>query len=332
MSKTIIIRFHETGEPDVLKYEEVDLPEPGEGELRLEVEAIGIGFGECLYRRGLYIQDTVLPSSLGNHTVGVVDAVGSGVTNVKVGERISLIPSFYMNRYWVYGQHAIVPAFAAAPYFNSLSLEENAALWMQVTTAYGALVHYGNVSSDDTVLVIPASGGVGMAALQTIKKAGGTSIGTTRSREKAEMIRKFGADHVIATSEEDLATRVNQITDGRGVSIAFNALTGPVLEEIANVTAPGGTIFQYGGIQGQETPYPLATAVKNGLKIQGYSLYEMTYNPANLPAVRDYVTQGVKEGHYTANVGKVFRFDEMVEAHRYLEAGSTTGSVVVLVK
>ena len=308
------------------------MPEPGEGELRLEVEAIGIGFGECLYRRGLYIQDTVLPSSLGNHAAGIVDAVGPDVTNVKVGDRIAVIPSFEMNRYGVYGQHAIVPAFAVAPYFESLSVEENAALWMQVTTAYGALVHYGNVSSGDTVLVVPASGGVGMAAIQTIKKAGGTSIGVTRSREKADMIRAFGADHVIVTNEEDLVTRVRELTRDQGVDLVFNALSGPVLEDITSVTKPGGTIFQYGGIQGKQTPYPLATAVRYGIKIQGYTLYELTYNLANLPAVREYVTQGVQEGFYTANVGRVFQFDEMVEAHRYLEAGSMAGSVVVRVK
>lgn len=332
MTDTTIIRFHKTGEPDILKYEQIEIPEPGQGELRLEVEAIGVGFGECLYRRGLYIQDTVLPSSLGNHAVGVVDAVGPGVTNVKVGDRIAVIPAFEMNRYWVYGQHAIVPAFAAAPYFDSLSVEENASLWMQVTTAYGALVHYGNVSKDDTVLVIPASGGVGMAAIQTIKKAGGTAIGVTRSRGKADMIREFGADHVIVTKEEDLVTRVKEITSGQGVDIVFNALSGPVIEDIASLTKPGGTIFQYGGIEGKPTPYPLATAVRYGIKIQGYTLYELTYNPANLPAVRDYVTQGVQAGIYTPKVGKVFQFDEMVAAHRYLEAGSTAGSVVVRVK
>src|SRR5262249_32131567 len=142
MNQTTMIRIHELGGPEVLKYETVSMPEPGPGEIRLRVEAIGVGFGECLYRMGKYIYETRLPSSIGNHAVGTVDAVGPGVNEPKVGERIGLIPSFLMNRYGVYAEHAIVPASAAAPYFESLSPAENASLWMQVTTAYGALVHY----------------------------------------------------------------------------------------------------------------------------------------------------------------------------------------------
>ena len=105
-----------------------------------------------------------------------------------------------------------------------------------------------------------------------------------------------------------------------------------MLEDIVQITKPSGAIVQYGGIQGRETPYPLATATRYGIKIQGYTLYELTYNLINLPAVREYVGQGVREEYYQAKVGKIFQFDEMVEAHRYLEAGSMPGSVVVRVK
>lgn len=331
MKENTIIRIHETGEPEVMKYETLPVAEPSPGEIRMKVEAIGVGFGECLYRRGFYIQDTVLPSSIGNNAVGTVDAVGSGVDVPKVGDRISLIPSFEMNRYSVYGHYAIVPAYAAAPYFESLSLEENASIWMQVTTAYGALVHYGKIKSDDTVLLIPASGGVGLAALQTCKKVGATSITTTRSREKAKRLKDLGADHVIITTEEKITSRVREITDGKGARIVFNAMTGPVLDDLVRATQPGGTIFQYGGIGGNELIIPLAPLARYGIRIQGYTLYELTYHPENLDEVRKFVSEGVKEGHYTANVGKVFEFNEMVQVHHYLEEGDMTGSVVVRV-
>lgn len=331
MKENTVIQIYETGEPEVMKYEKVALDEPGSGEIRLKVEAIGVGFGECLYRRGLYIQDTVLPSSLGNNAVGIVDAVGADVDTLKVGERISIIPSFEMNKYSVYGQYAIVPAYAAAPYFESMSLEENASIWMQVTTAYGALVHYGKIDRDDTVLLIPATGGVGLAALQTCKKAGATLITTTRSRQKAEKLKNLGSDYVIVTTEEDLTERIREITHGKGVRIVFNAISGSILNDLVAVTKPGGTIFQYGGIGGKETPLPIASLVRYGITIQGYTLYELTYHPENLNAVRQYVSEGIKEGHYTANVGKVFEFDEMVRVHHYIEEGNMTGSVVVRV-
>ncbi len=331
MNETTIIRFHELGGPDVLRYEKAPMPEPGPGEMRLRVEAIGVGFGECLYRMGHYLYETKLPSSLGNHAVGTVEAVGPGVEEPKVGERVSLIPSFLMNRYGVYAEHAVVPASAWAPYFPSLSLEENASLWMQVTTAYGALAHYGKVAGEDTVLVIPASGGVGMAAIQTCKKAGATAIGVTRSRGKADEIKRIGADHVIITDEENLADRVREITGGKGVRLVFNGLTGDVMNTLADVASPGGTIFMFGGIGGKPTPLPFHHIIGKGVRIQGYTLYELTYHAENLPAIRRYVSEGVREGHYTANVGKVFGFREMVDVHRYLEAGDMAGSVVVRV-
>jgi NADPH:quinone reductase-like Zn-dependent oxidoreductase len=331
VNDTTVIRFYELGGPDVLKYERVPMPEPGPGEVRLRVEAIGVGFGECLYRMGLYVQETRLPSSLGNHAVGTVDAVGPGVEEPKVGQRIGVIPSFQMNRYGVYGEHAVVPATAAAPYLESLSLEENASIWMQIPTAYGALVHYGRITSDDLVLVNPASGGVGLAAIQTCRKAGATAIATTRSRAKADALRKAGADHVIVTREEDLKTRIGEISAGKGVRIVFNGLTGDILTTLVDITRPGGTIFMFGGIGLKPTPLPFGPLITKGVRIQGYTVYELTYDAENLPLLREYVREGILDGRYTANVGKVFPFQKMAEVHRYLEAGDMAGSVVVTV-
>ena len=328
---TTIVKFYETGEPEVLKFEEVPIPIPGAGEIRIKVEAIGVGFGEALYRRGLYIQETKLPSKLGNNAVGTVEAVGSDVSHPQVGDRVAIIPSFQMNQYGVYGKHAIVPAYSAAPYIDSLSLAENAAIWIQIITAYVALIHYGKIDTKDFVLLTPASGGVGQAAIQTVKKAGAKSIATTRSRQKADLLRERGADYVIVTSEEDISDRINEITKGKGVRIVFNALTGSIMETLVNVTQPGGTIFQYGGIGGKDTLLPYPRLIGAGIKIQGYTLYELTYYPENLPKLKDYVVSGIKEGCYTANIDRVFNFDQLIEVHHYLEAGDMSGSVVVIV-
>ncbi|MGL5796540.1 MAG: zinc-binding dehydrogenase, partial [Waterburya sp.] len=183
--------------------------------------------------------------------------------------------------------------------------------------------------SDDAVLLIPATGGVGLAALQTCKKAGATSITTTRSRKKAEKLKDLGADYVIVTTEENLIERVREITDGKGVRIVFNALTGSIIDDLVKATQPSGTIFQYGGIGGKETLLPYTQLIRYGVRIQGYTLYELTYYPENLAEVRKYVSEGIEEGHYTANVGKVFEFDQMIQVHHYLEEGNMSGSVVV---
>src|SRR5262245_18413445 len=202
---------------------------------------------------------------------------------------------------------------------------------MQVTTAYGALVHYCKVTRCDSVLINPASGGVGMAAMHTCNKAGATAIGVTRSRAKVDAIRQAGADHVIVTDDEKLSDRVKEITGGKGVRLTMNFLTGDVLTILVDVVSPGGTIFMAGGIGGKETPLPIVPLIGKGVRIQGYTLYELTYHAENLPAIRQYVSEGVRDGHYRANVGRVFTFREMAEAHRYLEKGDMAGSVVVTV-
>ncbi|GLS26042.1 zinc-dependent alcohol dehydrogenase family protein [Marinibactrum halimedae] len=331
MNTNTVIKFHEVGEPEVLQYEQEAIKRPKNGEIRIKVEAIGVGFGECLYRRGWYIQETVLGGSLGNNAVGIVDAIGPDVTNVNVGQKISLIPSFQMNEFTVYSEYAIVPAFSAAPYFDSLSIEENASIWMQVSTAYGALIHYGNIDHSDTVLIHPSSGGVGIAAIQTAKKVGARVIATTRNPDKVNSLLDYGADHVIVTSTESISDGVNRITKDIGVSLVFNAMTGNVLNELVEVTKPGGRVIQYGGIGGEDTPLPFASVIGKGITIQGYTLYELTYEPSNLEKVISFVKEGVESGIYTANVGRVFDFSDMVNVHKYLEAGDMAGSVVVRV-
>ena len=332
MATTTQITIRDTGGTDVLEYEDVDMPQPGKGEIRVAVEAIGVGFGEVLYREGRYVQETKLPSLLGNNAVGTVDALGEGVDTVSVGDRIAIIPSFQMNEYGVYAKHAIVPAYSAAPYFDELSLEENASIWIQAITPYGALVMQGGLTEDDFVFLMPASGSVGQAAIELVKAMGATSITTTRTQEKVAMLKEVGADHVIVTEDEDLVGRVDEITDGKGARLIFMALTGDIMETLVNdIVSESGTIFMYGGIGAHDTPLPYPKLISRWVTIKGYTLYEITYHPENLDALRDYVVDGVKKGTITANVDRTFRFEEMADAHAYLEGGSTKGSVIALV-
>ncbi len=148
-----VIRFNETGDADVLKIEDLPLKEPGKGEVRLKVEAISLNRAELMFRQGQYLEDPVFPSRLGYEAAGIVDAVGPGNSDVRIGDRVSTIPAFSMGEYGVYGESAIVPDRAVAPYPNKLSAAEGASIWMQYLTVYGALIDIGQLKQSDTVVI-----------------------------------------------------------------------------------------------------------------------------------------------------------------------------------
>jgi NADPH:quinone reductase len=236
-----IVRFHETGTAEVLKLEDLPLTEPGEGEVRLQVEAIGLNRAEVMFRQGQYLETPKPPSRIGYEAAGTVDAVGPGVSGIRIGDRVSTIPGFSMGRYGVYGESAIVPATAVARYPDNLSPIEGTAIWMQYLTAYGALVEFGQIKRNDPVLITAASSSVGLAAIQIARAAGARVLATTRGADKKPFLLAAGADHVIVTDEEDLAERVMAITGGNGARVAFDPVAGPFLEKIAEAAAPGAS-------------------------------------------------------------------------------------------
>ncbi len=239
-----IVRFHETGAAEVLKLEDLPLTEPGDGEVRLKVEAIGLNRAEIMFRQGQYLESPVLPSRLGYEAAGIVEAVGKGVSGVQRGDRVSTIPSFSIGKYGVYGENAIVPGHAVARYPDSLSPVEGAAIWMQYLTAFGALIEFGHLKKDDRVLITASSSSVGLSAIQITKAAGALAIATTRGADKKQFLLDQGADAVIVTSKENLAPRVMDITSGEGASIVFDPVGGPLLEKLAEASAPGAVIFE----------------------------------------------------------------------------------------
>ncbi len=326
-----IVRFHATGDADVLKVEDAPLAEPGDGEVRLKVEAIGLNRAEVMYRRGQYLETPELPSRLGYEAAGTVDAVGPGVSGLHVGDRVSTIPSFSMGKYGVYGESAIVPAYAAVPYPDNLTAVEGAAIWMQYLTAFGALMEYGRMDAQDTVLITAASSSVGLAAIQLTKAAGASSIATTRGADKKQFLVDAGADHVIVTDEEDLAERVMAITSGTGASIIFDPVAGPLLESLAAAAAPGATIFEYGALAPAPTPFPLFTALAKGLAVRGYTLFEIVRDAEKLARARHYIHDALQSGKLKPVIDRTFPLDTIVEAHRYMESNRQKGKIVVTV-
>ncbi|MFE6334837.1 zinc-dependent alcohol dehydrogenase family protein [Streptomyces sp. NPDC057806] len=326
------VRFHELGGPEVLRVEEVGVADPGPGELRIRVEAIGLNRAEALFRSGHYIEPVKeFPAGLGAEAAGVVEAVGPDVTGFQPGAPVSVVPAFSMNDYGVYAERAIVPARAVLPRPAGLGATEGAAVWMPFLTAYGALVEVGGVRAGDTVVLTAASSSVGLAAIQVARRVGAVPVATTRSRAKRQALIEAGAAEVIVTGEESVVDRVRAVTGGRGAEFVLDAVAGPGVTDLARVVAPGGTLFVYGALSGEATPYPGIDLGLPALNMRAYTVLETTRDPLRLRRAEAFVASGLSSGAFAPAVDRVFPLEGIVEAHRYLEAGSQVGKIVVTV-
>jgi len=325
-----IVRFHETGGADVLKVEDLPLTEPSEGEVRLKVEAIGLNRAEVMFRQGQYLENPELPSRLGYEAAGVVDAVGPGTSGIEIGDRVSTIPGFSMGKYGVYGESAIVPHYAVAGYPDNLSAAEGAAIWMQYLTAFGALIEFGQLKKNDSVLITAASSSMGLAAIQITKAAGTLAIATTRGGGKKQFILDAGADHVIVTDEEDLAETVLTLTSGNGANIIFDPVAGPLLEKLADAAASGGIIFEYGALSPEPTIFPLFSSLKKGLTVRGYTLFEIVKDAERLARGKQYIYEGLESGALEPFIDRTFPLSAIVDA-QYMESNQQKGKIVVTV-
>jgi NADPH:quinone reductase-like Zn-dependent oxidoreductase len=326
-----IVRFHEVGGPEVLRIEEETPKQPGRGEVRLKVQAVGLNRAESIFIRGQYVEAPKLPAGVGYEAAGVVEAVGPDVEKSWVGKRVAVIPAFSMNDYAMLGEEVIAPAAALGEYPAKLSPEEGAAVWMQYITAYGALIAIAHLAKGDFVVIPAASSSVGIAAIEIVKAEGAISIATTRTSNKIAELLSLGADHVIPAEEQDMVARVKEITRGKGARVIFDPVAGPLLEKLAEAAAIGGIIFEYGWLSMQPTPFPLLTALVKGLNIRGYSMMEITLNPEKLPAAKKYVYDRLADGRFRPKVAKIFPFAQTIEAYKYLESNAQVGKVVITV-
>jgi NADPH:quinone reductase len=326
-----IVRFSKTGGPEVLKIEQVDVRPPGPGEVRIAVKALGLNRAESMFRSGQYLEQPKFPARLGYEAAGIVEAVGEGVQGLKVGDAVSTIPAFSQNQYGVYGDTAIVPAFAVAKHPASLSWTEAAAIWMQYATAYGALIDIAGLKAGDTLLIPAASSSVGIAAIQIARMVGATPVALTRTSAKRTALLDAGAAHVIATSEQDLVAEVKKITDGKGARIVFDPVGGPTIEKLTAAMAARGTLFLYGALSSEPTTVPLLEVLGKSLTIRGYILFEITGDPQRLERAKKFIVGGLSEGKLKPVIAKTFKLDEIAQAHRYLESNQQIGKIVVTV-
>lgn len=326
-----IVTFTEYGAPDVLKIENVDVPPPAQNEIRISVKAIGLNRAEAMWRSGVYVEHVNLPARLGYEVSGTVEAVGSGVSHLAVGDDVTTMPAFSMNDYGLYGDLVLAPAHAAVRKPSSISFEEAVALWNPFVTPWGAFIESNLVTAKDTVLITAASSSVGVGAIQVAKSAGAVVIATTRTGKKAGQLKQAGADHVIATDEQDLIAEVERITGGKGATVVFDAVGGSTFPKLIDAMAARGTLFVYGALSDEITPLPMIRTLAKEIVIRGYNLFSITTSPERQAKVANFVYDNIATGKLKVTVSETFPFDRIVEAHRALEKNEHVGRIVVTV-
>ncbi|TIX50134.1 zinc-dependent alcohol dehydrogenase family protein [Alteraurantiacibacter aquimixticola] len=326
---TRVMRFHETGGPEKLVIDEMEVGEPGPGEVRIRTEAVGLNRAEAMYRAGNYPVQPKLPSLIGYEGVGTITALGEDVHEYAVGQRVCVLPMISQGDYGIWAEEAIVPTRIILPAPEGLDVTQAAAIWMQYMTAY-AVYEVAEVGPNDAVIIPAASSSVGLAAIQLCNWAGATPIAATRTSAKADALKKLGAAHVIATQEEDLVARVMEITGGKGARCAFDPVGGPYVDTLAQALAERGILFIYGGLSGEPTPYPHWPMAFKGASMRGWVASEIWNHPHRFKAARETVLAGLAQGKLDPVIAKVFNgLESLPEANAYLESNQQIGKVVV---
>ncbi|MGE0830434.1 MAG: zinc-dependent alcohol dehydrogenase family protein [Hyphomonadaceae bacterium] len=331
MTLAKIVKFYETGGPDVMRVEEADPGAPGEGEVLIKIDAIGLNRGEAAFRGGHYLVKPALPSKIGSEASARVTALGPGVTGFKPGEAVFTLPTFVQGQYGIYASEAVVPASCLRPMPQGLDPVQSAAIWVAFLTAWGGMVETGKLQKGQHVLIPAASSSVGLAAVQIAKDIGAIPIATTRRRTKAAAIAAAGAAHVVATEEDDIAAEIARITNDKGLPFIFDPVAGPFAEKLFDLLAEDGVLMLYGGIANQPATFPRQPAIRKNLTMRGYNFFPLLRDPARFKVAYDYIAARVLDGRFKMPIEKTFSLDQIAEGHRTLEANQHIGKLVVIV-
>jgi NADPH2:quinone reductase len=319
------IRVHETGGPEVLKWEEVEVGEPGPGQIRLRQEAAGLNFIDVYHRTGLYPQP--MPFTPGVEGAGVVEAVGPDVTSVKVGDRVA-----YGGPVGGYAEVRLIPADRVVALPDAVSFEQAAGMMLRGMTAHMLLRRVHEVKAGETILVHAAAGGVGLMLCQWAKALGASVIGTVGSDEKAELARAHGCDHPIVYTRQDFVDEVARITGDAKVPVVYDGVGRDTFMKSLDCLARRGTMASFGNSSGAVDPFqPSILAQKGSLFLTRPTLYDYTFDRADLEVAAAELFDIVGSGKVRIKIGQRFPLADAAEAHRALEARKTTGSTVLTI-
>lgn len=320
------IRINTTGGPDVLKWEEVPVSEPGPGEALVRQMACGLNYIDIYQRTGLY--KVPLPTVLGLEGAGIVAAVGPGVTLVKPGDRVA----YAGGPVGAYAEERLIPADRLCILPDGLSFEQGAAMMLQGMTVQYLIRRTYRVQPGDTVLFHAAAGGVGLIACQWLKAIGATVIGTAGSEEKCELARQHGADHCINYRTENFVERVRELTGGTGVPVVYDSVGNDTFMGSLDCLRPMGLLVSFGNASGPVPPMDLGLlAQKGSLYITRPTLFTYTAARSDLEATSQELFEMVLSGKVKIEIGRQYPLREAAQAHRDLEARVTTGSSILVI-
>ena len=320
------IRIHQTGGPEVMRWEAVEVGAPGPGEIRIRHEAVGLNYIDVYFRTGLYPAPS-LPFSPGMEGAGVVEAVGEGVDSLVAGDRVA----YAAPPVGAYAEVRLMPAEKVVKVPDGIDFRQAAAMMLQGMTVEYLLRRTYPVRSGDTVLFHAAAGGVGLIACQWAKHLGATVIGTVGSDEKAELARAHGCDHPIVYTRENFTERVREITGGAGVPVVYDSVGGDTFEGSLDCLRPRGMLVSFGQSSGKIDPFDIGVlGAKGSLYVTRPTLMTYTASRAELESSAQALFDVVGSGAVRVTVNQTFPLAEAASAHRALESRQTTGSTVLL--
>jgi NADPH:quinone reductase len=321
--KAIVI--HELGDADVLKYEETPRPDPGPGEARFKVQAAGLNFIDIYVRTGQY--KSTLPAIPGQEAAGIVDAVGPGVTEVHVGERVVA----FSGDLKAYAEYATVPAWKLVPLPHAVSMEQAAAAFLQGLTAQYLVTSTFPVQPGDEALVHAAAGGVGQLLVQLVKLKGGRVIGTASTADKIRLALGLGADEMINYTEQDFEPEVKRLTAGRGVKVVYDSVGKETFDRSLNCLRPRGYLVLFGQSSGRVPPLdPQTLNAKGSLFLTRPTLGHYVATREELLRRANDLFEWIAEGKLKVRIDKTFKLAEAAEAQRYLASRRALGKVLLI--
>ncbi|HET7575058.1 MAG TPA: quinone oxidoreductase [Sphingomicrobium sp.] len=319
------IRIHQTGGPEVLKWEEIEVGEPGPGQVKLRQEAAGLNFIDVYHRTGLYKQE--LPFTPGVEGAGVVEAVGANVTNVKPGDRVA-----YAGPIGGYAEERLIDADRVVKLPDAISSEQAAGMMLQGMTARMLLRAVYPVSEGDMILVHAAAGGVGLIMCQWASALGATVFGTVSTEEKAELARANGCAYPILYTSQDFVAEVSSITAGEKLPVVYDSVGRDTFMQSLDCLRPRGLMVSFGNASGPVEPMsPLLLSQKGSLYLTRPTLFHYIATRAELEQSATELFEMVMSGKVKIEVKQSFPLKDAAEAHRALEARKTTGSTVLTI-
>ena len=323
-----VVKFHETGAPEVMRFETAEVGDPGPGQVRLRHVAVGLNFADTYFRSGIY--PVPLPSGLGNEASGIVQAVGAGVEHIKAGDRVTY--TGFTNTLGAYCTERLIDAAPLITLPEAISCEQAAAMTMRGLSAAYLCRKIYPFQRGENILLHAAAGGVGLIVSQWAKLLGLNVIGTVSTEAKAEVARAHGCDHIIFYSRENVAERVREITNGKGVSVVFDSVGKDTFMASLDSLKRRGLLVCVGTASGKIPPFdPAILARKGSAYITRPGLADYIADPVEKQELVDELFGHVAAGRIKIEINQRYALEDAVQAHRDLEGRKTTGSSIFVI-